>query len=216
MTCRTCAVAALVCASGVVRADDLTPPPWRFGPDTTFQHWDFSAGPGGGVPDAPGTNLFNPYGTPTMTPTSGTNWLPTAQGRNDVWLLGGGGSLQFDIPNELNTALHQKELWLQITFLQIAAVPPPAVTVASAFGAFTPLGTPSFTPLPNGWVHELSKWTLQLCPGVERVTISPALAGTQVVIDQVVIDTQCSPVPGPGAGVLLLGAGVIAARRRRG
>ena len=43
-------VCALVaCAwAGPVWADDLTPPPWRFNPGTTVQHWDFSAGAGGG------------------------------------------------------------------------------------------------------------------------------------------------------------------------
>src|SRR5436190_4836706 len=83
-------------------ADDLTPAPWRFGAGTTFEHWDFSAGPIGGPPDAPGTNLFNPYGTPIMTPTLGATWLPAASGRTNVWFLGGTSMLTFDVPNTAN------------------------------------------------------------------------------------------------------------------
>jgi MYXO-CTERM domain-containing protein len=212
------ACALMVCAGFCTSAwgDDLTPAPWRFGPDTTFQHWDFSSGPGGGAPDGPGVNLFNPYGVPMMTPSLGAAWQPFFSGRNDVWALGGGGSLNFDVPNDQVTALHQKELWLQITFFSQATTPPPGVVVASAFGLFTPLGAPVLTPLPNGWFHELTRWTLPLCPGQERVTIFPSLAGTQVFIDQVVIDTQCAPVPSPASGALLLGAaGLLGWRRRR-
>jgi MYXO-CTERM domain-containing protein len=210
-------VSALVaCAlAAPVWADDLTPPPWRFGADTTFQHWDFSAGPGGGAPDAPGTNLFNPYGTPIMTPQAGTTWLPAAGGRNDVWALNAAG-IFFDIPNDFHASGHQKELWLQVTYLANAASPPPGVVIqGSPGGAFTMLGTPVFTPLPNGWIHELSIWTLPLCPQSERVAILPNTAGVQILVDQVVIDTQCSPVPGPGGlGLAALG-GLVAARRRR-
>src|SRR5258706_381990 len=86
----------------VAFADDLTPPPWRFQPDTTFQHWDFSAGAGGGVPDAPGAgNFTNPYGTPMLPPVGSATWLPNFAGRNDVWSLFTGGQLVFDVPNEL-------------------------------------------------------------------------------------------------------------------
>src|SRR5204862_122626 len=94
-------------------------------------------------------------------------------------------------------------------------LPPTVVVQGSPGGAFSPLGAASTTPLPGGWVHELTKWTLPLCPQSERVAILPNTAGAQLFIDQVVIDTLCTPVPAPGAGALLMAAGVLVSRRRR-
>ncbi len=205
------AVFSILALSGSALADDLTPPPWRFTPGSTVQHWDFSAGPGGGAPDA--LPLNNIYGTPIMTPTSGATWIPAAAGRNDIWQIAG-GPIQFDIPNT-GIQTHMKNLWLQVTFLSIAAVPPPTYAVASINGPFTQVGAPIFTPLANGWVHELTQWTTPICPPFERVAIFPGLAGAQVLIDQVVIDTQCIPVPTPASASLLACAGLVSLRRRR-
>ena len=211
---RRTSIVALITAlglSGAALGDDLTPPPWRFNPGTTVQHWDFSAGPGGGAPDA--LPLNNSYGTPTLNPTSGNIWQPTFAGRNDVWAIAG-GSLQFDIPNT-GLQTHQKELWLQVTFLSNAAVPPPLYAVAGLSGPFTQIGGPFNTVLPNGWVHQLTQWSTPVCPASERVAIFPGLAGVQVFVDQVVIDTQCIPVPSAGSASLLSAAGLCALRRRR-
>lgn len=147
-----------------------------------------------------------------MTPSVGTTWQPSDFGRNDVWQIAG-GSLQFYIPNT-GVATHMKELWLQVTYLANAAVPPPSYTVASNSGLFTQTGS-TITSLPGGWVHELSKWTSQVCPPFERVTIFPSIPGVVSIIDQVVIDTQCIPVPAPGTGALLACGGLLAMRRRR-
>src|SRR5207245_1900199 len=157
--------------------------------------------------------LNNIYGSPMMTPSAGTTWLPTFSGRSDVWALSG-GSLNFDIPNT-GIQTHQKELWLQVTFLSNAAVPPPSYVIASSSGTFTQIGGPFNTTLPNGWVHQLTQWGIAPCPVFERVTIFPSTAGTQSFIDQVVIDTQCIPTPSPGTASLLALAGLCAVRRRR-
>jgi hypothetical protein len=195
-------------------ADDLTPAPWRFGAGTTFEHWDFSAGPIGGPPDAPGTNLFNPYGTPIMTPTLGATWLPAASGRTNVWFLGGTSMLTFDVPNTANT-VNQKELWLQITFQPPAAGGFPSTTIGSPNGLFTLIGAPSYTALPNNWIHELTRWSIGSCPPFERVSISSGVPGAGMFVDQVVIDTRCFPVPAPGTAMLLGAGALLAARRRR-
>jgi uncharacterized protein (TIGR03382 family) len=197
--------------SGSALADDLTPPPWRGNPGTTVQHWDFSSGPSGFAPDA--LPLNNIYGSPLMTPSSGDTWLASAFGRNDIWAIAG-GSLDFDIPNT-GVQSHQKDLWLQVTFLSNAAVPPPSYAVTSSFGPFIPIGAPIDTFLANGWVHELTEWHTPICPSTERVSFFPSLAGAQVLVDQVVIDTQCIPVPSPGSVALLGFSGLVALRRRR-
>lgn len=209
-TLTTAAVLATLSLAGTALADDLTPPSWRFNPGTTVQHWDFSSGPAGFAPDA--LPLNNSYGSPLMTPNSGATWQASAFGRNDVWQIAG-GSIQFDIPNT-GVKTHKKELWLQVTYLANAAVPPPSYSIAGTTGPFTQTGS-SITLLPGGWVHELTKWTNPVCPQFERVSIFPNLPGAVSIIDQVVIDTQCIPVPAPGTAALLACGGLMAIRRRR-
>jgi len=208
LTVRAFALVAAAGFSGSAMADDLTPPPWRFNPGTTVQHWDFTGGPGGGVPDA--LPLNNTYGTPIMTTSTGSTWLPAAAGRTEVWDITG-GSLSFLIPNTGNQN-NQKELWLQVTFFGPAPITP-FYSVATSTGAFN-LVSSSITALPQGWTHELTKWTFPNCPPFERITIGPGLAGAIMLVDQVVVDTQCI-VPAPGAATLLGFGGLLAARRRR-
>jgi hypothetical protein len=205
-------ILAVLSLAAPTMADDLFPAPWRFGPGTTVQHWDFSAGPGGGAPDA--LPLNNPYGPPNMSPSVGSSWLANFALRNDVWSLSGQGALSFDIPNTGNTA-HQKEVWMQVTYFALAPTPGPGYTVASTFtGLFTPLSSQS-TVLPNGWIHELTRWVAPVCPPFERISIFPGVPGTTVFIDQVVIDTLCAPIPAPGAAATLALGGLVAFRRRR-
>lgn len=203
---------AIAFFAGSVMADDLTPAPWRFNPGSTVQHWDFSAGPGGGLPDA--LPLNNPYGVPAMAPSAGAGWLGSFNGRPDVWNLSGTSALTFDIPNTGNTT-HQKEVWLQVTWFAPAPSPGPGYTVASATsGPFTQISS-TLTTLPNGWTHELTRWVTPVCPPLERISIFPNLVGTVVFVDQVVIDTLCYPVPAPGAASVLALGGLAAFRRRR-
>ena len=208
----TISVLAILSLSGSALADDLTPPPWRFNPGTTVQHWDFSAGPGGGAPDAGPFN--NPYGIPNFAPSTNAVWGASFNGRNDVWSISGQSALAFDVPNTNNT-VNQKELWLQVTYFAPAPSPGPGYTVSSPFGGpFNFLGS-QVTALPGGWTHELTRWSTPTCPPFERVSIFPTLVGTVVFVDQVVIDTQCIPIPAPGAAAVLAMGGLLAVRRRR-
>lgn len=208
---RLTAVLALTAIAAPALADDLTPPPWRFTPGSTVQHWDFTAGNVvTSPPDA--LPLFNSFGTPIFQPSSGAIYTASAAGRNNIWAIAG-GPITFDIPNTGNQN-NMKNLWLQVTYLSIAAVPPPTYSVASINGPFTFVSS-TITPVGNGWVHELTQWTTPVCPPFERIAIFPGLAGAQVLIDQVVIDTQCIPIPSPASASLLACAGLIALRRRR-
>lgn len=194
-------------------ADDLSPPPWRFNPGTTVQHWDFTGGPGGGAPDA--LPLNNPYGAgPLFSPLAPALWLPAFNGRTEVWDLtstGVAAGLDFFVPNTGN-GINQKNLWLQITYWSPAPSGPPNVQITSGSGLFTQLSS-TITTLPGGWVHELSLWNVPTCPQKEVVHIFPS--GAPLFIDQVVIDTQCIPIPAPAAAAPLALAGLLAARRRR-
>jgi hypothetical protein len=203
---------AVLALSTSALADDLFPPVWRFTPGSTDQHWDFSAGPAGGVPDA--LPLNNPYGAgPLLSPLAPAAWSPALMGRNDVWDIsaGGGGGLDFFVPNT-GVTIHQKNLWLQITYWAPIPGGPLGVSISSGSGAFTQLSS-VITPLPGGWYHELSVWNVPSCPQKEVVHLFPM--GTVAYVDQVVIDTQCIPVPAPTAAATLALAGLVTLRRRR-
>jgi hypothetical protein len=211
MSRTTLPVLAVVSLAAPALADDLFPAPWRFLPGTTVQHWDFTAGPGGGAPDA--LPLNNPFGSPMMSPGAGAVWFPAANGRTDIWDLSGNGSLTFDIPNTGNQN-NQKEVWLQVTYFSAATTPPPSYTVTSSVAPFTQISS-QVTPLPGGWFHELTRWATPVCPPVEKIAIFPSQVGAITLIDQVVVDTRCFPIPTPGAATALALGGLVALRRRR-
>ncbi len=147
-----------------------------------------------------------------MSPVGAATWLPAFAGRNNVWDISNGG-LNFDVPNT-GVAIHQKDLWLQITFFGPAPTVNPALFVFSSSGTpFTLIGGPIDTPLANGWVHQLTQWHIPVCPQAEHVTIQPL--GVPLTVDQVVIDTECYAVPAPAAASLLGMSGLLALRRRR-
>jgi hypothetical protein len=174
----------------------------RGSPDTTYQAWDFSSG-GPNVPilspDAipafpPGVNPFNPPAQQglllAMRPSNpAATFRALFQGRTSVYELGANDSLLFNIPdyNDLDRPL--KELRLQVTWFGGAGFSIPVYDVFATF-------------LPDGWVHELTIWNFDRCPLTEEILIRPPANGT-LAIDQVVVDTLCSPVPEPGSLVLL-------------
>jgi hypothetical protein len=205
------ASAALVCAWPAL-GDDLNPPPWRGGPGTTYQHWDFSAGPGGGAPDA--GPYSNPNGVPALVPSNPSNWLPTLSGRFDVWAVNDFDPLRFNIPND-NDPNNIKDVWVQITFQSFSGGIGSDVRDTNGNFAGVLSGYPQVVPLPGGWFHETIVFRFAQCPPGETLTIYPPQPGTVAFIDQVVIDTICVPAPGAAVGMGVIGLAAVGRRRRR-
>ncbi|MBK7404346.1 MAG: hypothetical protein IPJ41_06835 [Phycisphaerales bacterium] len=193
----------------LARADDLSPPPWRGTPDSTFQHWGFNS-PGGGPPDS---GLNNPFGTPLFTPNPNAQWDPVdASGqRTGVYLINFNWDLSFEIPNHGGPGM-QKELWLQFTYSTSDGIGP-ASSVLDPFGSAFTLQSITATSLGGGLYHELHIYTFHDCPQSELVSLRPGSFASPSWVDQVVIDTRCIvPTPGPLAA---LGVGALMLSRRR-
>lgn len=205
-------LAVALAATHITAADDLAPPWWRGLPGSTWQHWDFSAGPGGGPPDA---GSFNPYGVPILTPLAHAFWLPVAppppgpSPRADVWFINGPAGLFFDVPNSPQPK-PQKWIRIQVTFLDV--IPDVFILLPGGGGGF--LGAPNVTtPLPDPWIHAYWDVVLPFNPPMESILIGAPLGGN-IFVDQVVIDTIC--IPAPGAGIVLgLALCTCTSRRRR-
>ncbi len=207
----------LILASGIARADDLAPPPWRFQTGSTVQHWEFST-PNLGPPD--GLPFFNPNGTPffSFIDPGNTLWLPSAGSRNGIWqisnIAGHSNQLWFDVPN-YNMPELEKIYYVQLTWLS----PIPTLVFGASVnvgGTIFPLSVVSNQSLPEGWFHTVLSVRLPGCPDRERLIVEMLAQhqGETALIDQVVFDTLCVPEPSGLAFAGLGAAAWIAARRR--
>ncbi|SIO46254.1 PEP-CTERM protein-sorting domain-containing protein [Singulisphaera sp. GP187] len=212
------------------KPDDLTPPPWRGTPGSTFQQWDFTPP----LPTMP-TAVNNPFGTPELTSTGAVMFGVTAGGRANVVQLTapagqppspppGTGRLLISVPNMSATDL-SKEISLQVTYL--GALPPsgvpnpvPRITIVGQdLESFTMTSSQS-QALPDGYIHQLTTWRSATCPASEFITIFPLPdpnSPQKIFIDQVIVDTRCVPEPsslvlGTIGALTGLGAGL---RKRR-
>jgi hypothetical protein len=190
-----CILALLGLAAMPVLADDLVPAPWRsVAPTYTFQEWTFATSANPSPPDI----VNNPYGTPSSQVTGGS-WT------SDGWTLSAVGSMAFEVPNS-PLSNWRKDIWVQITYQQVG-VTPLSVT-ATAGGPVVPGNLEQLSPLIP-WMHATYSMTLLPNPTSETVTL-----GGEVLIGQVVIETQCIPEPGSVA-LIGLGMGMLLWRRRQ-
>jgi hypothetical protein len=199
------AVAALLlalAATPVSRAHDLLPPPFRGGPGTTFQAWEFNNA-GLGAPDGE-CPANNPFGAPSAS-GQGNQWLnffpanpPNLQG---IQCLPLGASLHFDIPNMADPVLI-KTVWVQVVFHPHAGSDI-AVTVTDPIGNAAVLAGAQDLPVPKhpAWIHRTLAFCFTDCPPDVDVDVLALI--DHVDIDQVIIDTSCATDCLPPAAPML-------------
>ena len=206
----------LLCVGVVTfaRGDDLFPPEWRGGPNSTLQIWEFNTGANPALP----TSYANPYGTPEATifgefnlPMRDTLWLAEDLGHQGVWNIG--GAMSFDIPND-PVLRPFKYIRLQITYDGgTTPEPQPRIDVYADNGA-TVIESEFVgrVILDQTYVHDTYDFVLQPNPSHETIWVQPRYC--QIYVDEVVIDTICVPEPSTLV-TLLIGAMACVVLRKR-
>jgi hypothetical protein len=188
-----------------VSADEIFVPPWRFSPMSTYQTWTFPNAMQR-APDRMFNNARGPTGFETPKFEAGGGWEATALGRDGVWALGDGDSISFFIPNFEDLA--SKEIWFQFTWHD--TLPKVSLGTSRAGINQTLLGRNDIR-LVDGWGYTLIGWSLDECPELEEIRIT---AQNILFIDQVSVDTLCTPEPSMVAQFAVGIAGLLWLRLR--
>ena len=176
-------------------AHDLTPPAWRGQPATTYQEWRFDTSANPAAPEA----CANPYGAPVANITVGrygSGWLSQIPGlgsQRGYWDLGGtNGRILIDLPNCSESASHT-DVWVQVTYFQdITKAPLVNVPAGQMLGSQTL--TVEHVSTGGDWLLAQSIWRIAASPSSVQVDITTDVSWG-AVIDQIVVDTICLPVP---------------------
>ena len=200
------AIALLLTVAGSLMADDFAPPSWRGLSGSTWQQWEFSTGQALGIlPD----HGYNPYGNPTadVTPAPSKVWYEESFGRTGVWPLS--GLIDATIPNQ-DVQNPYKDIWIQLTWHRTDCGDTPTVweTISHQMAYLE-----SEVLLADGWYHTTYSIRLVPNPALEIIRVQ-----NDILVDELVIDTRCVPVPEPsGVAVMLAGLASLGgfARLRR-
>ena len=230
-------LALLIFAQSAV-ADDINPAPWRGQPGTTMEQWEFSTdnARNGVAPDVVNNPFgspsltMNPNVWPKAPDPNGFDWADQFLGRQGVYSLS--GSFDITIPNA-PIPNDTKKIWLQMTWYDqspfdvnindwigdhgpgetygdngifISSSTPPSQFTTATLISDTLVQPPVNDPWSgheNNWHQSVIELTMGLNPSVETIHVRAL-----IYVDEVVVDTICTPAPEPSA-IILLGMGVI-------
>jgi len=209
-----------------VQADDFSVPPWRGTEGSTFQQWSFTTDDYGPMepdeeePPIPAGTYFNPQGTPLLRVDSGSLWHDVYDSHTGVW--GIANQMDAIIPNYLDLN-YEKEIWVQVLWTfrgEDEFIPDtPLVGITPFYHLYGPGGGGGIDYSVHitrtdrnaedpGWTSTLFKINVYPNPSEEWITIKG-----DILVDQVVIDTVCTPEPATLA--LISGGALLALRRGR-
>jgi hypothetical protein len=204
---------------------DLKPPKWRGQARSTMQAWEFRRAPprwpNHYAPSHGMTHKMRPsvrrnpyakgddvlYGMGWYAYHPYCDWLGIYGGMRGVWRLASHPSqpatrLELSVAN-CNERRHSKEVWVQITYLNVTGGGAPASRLlaprpdGSRIAVEIPQVDVSDQPAAVGaWRHRTIRYVLNYCPSDEWLEISPRGKETVLYIDEVVIDTICQPLWG--------------------
>ena len=206
---------ALLCAATIAAltlnstfADDYNPAPWRTNPPgqspTTHQIWDFLDG----TLPAACTVDNNPFGAGSVSITEPATrlWLSSDAGRTGVWKFE--GIMEIDVPN-YPQGNPLKEIWLQLTYyMDNADVLDPLVYTDPAMSEIQLIHKEQILSS----LYWQATYQIDILPNPSSETIKIEPRDCTFYMDQVVVDTICTPEP---ASVMLLGLGAIGLLKRR-
>lgn len=208
--------AAVALLTPAALAHDLNPPPWRGDPGSTFQHWTFDAPPPNPAQIAPEIE-GNPFGDPVIYDEYDTSseWLPGEGAHEGLYHFY--WDFYIDLPND-PTPRPAKDIVIQFTYYYDGTTgwdngrPVPSVYWPEAPHTNSVAVVQEY-PLPeaNWWYSE---WAIHIEPNpdFESIYVVADDDYSELIFDQIVVDTRCYPEP---TTLALLGFGALAIIRRR-
>lgn len=216
------AVAVFGLTFGSALGDDINPPIWRGGPNSSYSESAFPTSANPSSPDVY-TNTWGGMVQPVVdvVPADGDVWRVTYEGREGVWPLS--GTMTIALPNTTEDHLY-KYVWIQITWSpDYPGAARPVVSEIETAGGPYEMHLIGEEAREGTWIT--TTYAVRLEPNPEHETI---FIEVEAFVDQVVVDTICTNEDYPIGAIptvsewglvvlvlLVLAAGTIVLRRQR-